>query len=297
MPLFDSYLVVDWSASSVPKLGRDSIWSARLARGSELELVNHRTRREFETWLRTVVAGSGRLLAGFDFSFGYPAGFAARIDVEGDDGVAPWEAVWTVLTELIDDRPDNVNNRFEVAARMNGRCGSGPGPFWGCPPRRVTPELSNRKVAEFPSDGIAEFRMVERLALATGRWISSPWQLLGAGSVGSQSLVGVPVLHRLRRDPPESVPIDIWPFTTGLAAPQLDVGSTHVVLAEVWPSMVRLDPERHLVRDAQQVIALVEHLAVVDAADGLVARFEPAVPIDPIVSIVAEEGWILGIGT
>ena len=42
--------------------------------------------------------------------------------------------MWDLLAQLVDDRDDNANNRFEVAAELNRRVGPGPGPFWGCPP-------------------------------------------------------------------------------------------------------------------------------------------------------------------
>jgi precorrin-8X/cobalt-precorrin-8 methylmutase len=32
MPLFDAYIIVDWSASSTPKTGADSVWLSGLER-------------------------------------------------------------------------------------------------------------------------------------------------------------------------------------------------------------------------------------------------------------------------
>ena len=38
MPLFDAYVMVDWSAAAVPRLGRDSIWLCHLSRGFPLRV-------------------------------------------------------------------------------------------------------------------------------------------------------------------------------------------------------------------------------------------------------------------
>ena len=32
MPLFDQYMIIDWSAANSPKRGKDSIWIARADR-------------------------------------------------------------------------------------------------------------------------------------------------------------------------------------------------------------------------------------------------------------------------
>ena len=82
--LFDRYIAVDWSANNSPKLGTDSIWAAAGAAGGDrVETVNLRTRRRAEDWLQGQLvdaAGRGeRVLVGFDFPLGYPAGFAAAL--------------------------------------------------------------------------------------------------------------------------------------------------------------------------------------------------------------------------
>ena len=45
-PLFNSYLMVDWSAYSTPKKGEDSIWVGLTEAGKLVELENPRTRAE-----------------------------------------------------------------------------------------------------------------------------------------------------------------------------------------------------------------------------------------------------------
>src|SRR5271154_6806361 len=96
--LFDRYIAVDWSANNKPKHREDSIWSC-LGRDAtaDLETKNHRTRRAAEAWLldqlTAAVRADERVLVGLDFPYGYPAGFAAALGVDGE----PWKGVWTYL--------------------------------------------------------------------------------------------------------------------------------------------------------------------------------------------------------
>ena len=142
--------------------------------------------------LDSLCRGPGRTLLGVDFSLGYPAGTAEALGLSG----TPWRAVWTLLSALVVDADDNANNRFEVAADLNRRIGGGPGPFWGCPPSRRSPTLTTTKTRPDP---LAEWRIVEAELRRGGHRPFSGWQLLGVGSVGSQSLVGIPRLAALER--------------------------------------------------------------------------------------------------
>src|ERR1051325_3015336 len=81
--MFDSFVIVDWSAASQPKMGRDSIWICAVDRdGAERLVENPRTRHSAKNLLGELLsdatARSERVLLGFDFPFGYPAGFAQR---------------------------------------------------------------------------------------------------------------------------------------------------------------------------------------------------------------------------
>jgi hypothetical protein len=202
--------------------------------------------------------------------------------------------MWDHLAGAVVDGPRNENNRFEVAAALNGRVSAGPGPFWGVPPRRATSSLDPRKPPGFPHGALAEHRATETRLRASGSRVASVWQLLGAGSVGSQTLTGIPVVAALCADPALAARSHVWPFTTGLtAAPTGDRGDA-IVHAEIWPGLVPFDASLHAVRDAAQVIGLARHLAALDEHGALAVRFAPAVPSDLVASIVDEEGWILG---
>ena len=102
MRLFDGYAAVDWSASSKPKRGKDSIWIAIQGVGGTKKPENPPTRQEAVEWierlLKRATAEGRRFLVGFDFPFGYPVGTARSLT--GRDG---WEAVWSRIAEVVKD--------------------------------------------------------------------------------------------------------------------------------------------------------------------------------------------------
>lgn len=276
-------MIVDWSANSAPKRGADSVWVADLDNATgTLRTANLATRSAAVELLTELATFPGRCLVGVDFSLGFPAGTADALGVRG----TPWRETWTFLAATIEDDDRNSNNRFEVAAAMNEQLSPGPGPFWGCHPAKASEWLTTTKV---PCDPLPEWRTIESELRARGKRPFSSWQLLGAGAVGSQSLLGIPAMSRLLRRVTEAGrTVDVWPFTTGFAVPSADV-----VLVEVWPSLVDL-PEVDIwetrVRDERQVVAVAEHLAQVD----LSAAFSPDLPTGARDVVVAEEGWVLG---
>jgi hypothetical protein len=285
--VFDRFVVVDWSARSTPARGPDSIWIA-IRDSTGTRSCNPSTRAEAAGVLADVVdrSASERVLIGVDFSLGYPAGTAAALGADRDPA---WRAMWRVLADLVVDESDNRNNRFEVAASLNRRMTGGAGPFWGCPPSARATSLSSRKPAV--GGPVPEWRWVEARLRGQGRRPFSAWQLLGAGAVGSQTLLGIPQLARLVDRLGDRAAV--WPFTTGLVAPENDPGA--VVIAEVWPSMLEVAVDRTRVRDQVQVETAVAWLAGCARSGTLAAMFSPRVDADRVHSVVAEEGWVLGV--
>lgn len=282
MALFDRIVIVDWSAQAEPKSGADSIWTFT---HGDVDAVNHRTRAAASIALIDLLRAPGPTLVGFDFPLGYPTGFSLDAQLEGP---APWAAAWEHLAASITDDDRNRNNRWAVAADLNSRLGELR--FWGVPPSQASSHLTVRKPA-----GLDEFRTVERRLKQQHQHPASTWQLLGAGSVGSQALTGIPVVHRLRHHPDLRDRARVWPFETGLT---VDPGVHHpqaVVIAEVWPSAIPFSHIDHAVKDAQQVIALARHYAELDENGHLAAMFRP--DLDPATAavVVDEEGWILGV--
>jgi precorrin-8X/cobalt-precorrin-8 methylmutase len=276
LPVFDSYMVVDWSANGTPKTGRDSLWIARLVPGGRVMLDNPPTRAAamtlIQTHLEEQVRQGRRVLAGFDFAFGYPEGLSHALAPDAD-----WRHVWAFMHENLMDGPDNTNNRFDMAAALNRRF-DGQGPFWGNGLSRDIPDLPRRKPQGWGDNLPLNRRLADQLA--TGA--QEVWKLSGVGSVGGQSLTGIAALEGLRR----RVPLAVWPFEP--------VDCTHLpVLAEVFPSLVPLDPSLHVVRDAAQVSRLAACLAQWDA-DGRLDRMLQSRESFPD-SVRHHESMILGL--
>lgn len=120
------------------------------------------------------------------------------------------------------------------------------------------------------------------------------WQLAYVGSVGSQTLVGIPVVWALRTHRAIAHRCVIWPFETGLVTDPTNGRAAAIVHAEIWPSSIDVDLDRHRVKDAAQVIRLSEHLAGLNRRGHLAVAFAPT--LDPSIarSVLDEEGWILG---
>lgn len=293
MPLFDAYVMVDWSAAATPRRGADSIWLGRLERGAGERLDNPPTRHAamelLADWLSDLVARGRRVLVGCDFAFGYPQGFAARLTPHRPD----WQGVWTALAARIEDGPDNANDRFAAAAAINAEISGADFPFWGCPPDSRHSPLSPRRPQGFDQDGgLAELRLCERRA----RGPQPVWKLWSKGNVGSQTLLGIPRLHALRRHPWIAAQTRVWPFETGLRPPAPD-GEWQVVLAEVYPSLVNVAVPEGTVKDARQVSALARWFAQLDQGERLAELFagDPALTPEERTTVEREEGWILGV--
>lgn len=292
--LFDRYVIVDWSASSSPKSGKDSIWIAVLDAGGSVTTSNPPTRGRAEAFLRSMlirsVANGERVLVGFDFPYGYPDGFAEALDLRGP----PWRATWQLLAERIRDSPEsNGNNRFKVAAELNARVGTDL--FWGRPTAKPLADLSHKRdrvVYRGPGDdasGVLEWRAAESVLHGGGQHPQPVWKLFGNGSVGSQSLTGIPVVARLRDDPALAAVSTVWPFE--VSVPAVPAGLPAIIHAEVWPSMIDIPIVAGRVKDEVQVMTLAADFRNRDRAGTLAKAFE-AVPSKARV----EEGWILGLG-
>jgi len=291
---FDRYIAVDWSAQSRPKKGRDSIWIAFLGASEATgHAENPPTRRKAEARLSQELADSvdrhERVLIGFDFPYGYPQGLSAGLGLDG----APWKAVWDYLASHIRDSDENANNRFEVAASINQMLGPR-AVFWGCPATRADGHLSSKNVVSYrggkEANGLAEWRLVEAELRRQHHWPQSVWKLLGAGAVGSQTLLGIPVVHRLRTDPALEPISRVWPFEVGMPDPAKR--SPAIVHAEIWPSLIDWAAQGGSCRDERQVRGVVVAWRDLDSRGALTRWFDTPKG-DPAVR--TEEGWILGV--
>ncbi|MGR3492313.1 MAG: molybdopterin guanine dinucleotide synthesis [Shimia sp.] len=282
MKPFDRVIAVDWSARSTPSPKaptKDAIFICDTGAGGHP--TYHRTRHAamnvVAAALDDALTRNERTVIGFDFGFGYPAGFAKALTGRAD----PF-AVWDWLAERIEDGPDNANNRFEVAAEINRRF-PGIGPFWGCPQHLNLSDLPAKGSLRY-GHGMRERRAVEDVV----RSAQPMWKLYTTGSVGSQSLLGLPHLACLRRRFQRLV--RVWPFEEdALYAP--------VTLTEIYPSSVPIQSAAAMtakypghpydILDARQVRAVCE------AAHDFLQKIGPAG--EGISPTAREEGWIAGV--
>ncbi|HEY8617353.1 cobalamin biosynthesis protein CbiG [Phenylobacterium sp.] len=296
--LFSAYVIVDWSAASKPTTGADSVWIGVLKRDVRFRLAfeshNPPTRAEAEKRLNAILDDfkkrSERALVGFDFPLGFPRGFAAALNLPGDQ---PWRAAWDQIDKMAKDKADNTNNRFSVGSEINRRLTGGPFPFWGCPPKDALTTLQPKRTRNHGPGDLPEFRHADLAA----KGAASIWKLYYNGSVGGQAILGIPAARRLKLARGEAA--KAWPFETGFKAlTEADLEGVDVVLAEVYPSLLKVTPGPGEVKDLAQVRAVAEHFARLDEQNKLGALFAPPAGTAPDVVLDAEreEGWILGAG-
>ncbi len=271
---FDTVVVVDWSARSVPspaKPGKDAIYLG-ICRDGCVATLYRRTRAQAMQSLAELLDGElragRRVLAAFDFPFGYPAGFGRA--VTGDDGPL---GLWAQLADAVEDDDSNRNNRFEVAARLNGLFAV-EGPFWGHPAGRTFTGLPFRK-PRYDGFAFAERRRIETLVPRA----KSCFQLMGAGSVGSQALVGIARLQALRAR-----------FGAQVSVAPFEPPDAPVVLAECYPGLF-----------AETIAARMREGEIPDRAQVRVLAWALArLPPSRLDALLREgdpvEGWILGHG-
>ncbi len=266
---FDSVIMVDWSGGNdrgaAPK--KDAIWACVARNGAAEEPVYLRNRQVAEAWIIDAIeaerAAGRRVLLCFDLCFAFPKGFAAYL-IGAEDTLALWD--W--FEARVKDAPKG-NNRFELAAEIN-RQFPGIGPFWFTPNGREIADLPSKGRAR-SGHGLPEKRATDRAA----KGAFSPWQLGGAGAVGGQVIMGMPVLSRLRQH--FGSDLKVWPF---------EPSDAPIVLAETYFSMLPDPLDGHAIKDAAQVALYAARFSGLDDAawDQMLDH-----PPDP-------EGWVLGLG-
>ncbi len=252
-----------------------------------------RTRADALEYLAALISADlkdgRRVLAGFDFPFGYPAGVAQHLT-----GEASARALWRWMAKQIEDNPDNSNNRFEIAAAIN-RSFPGIGPFWGRPRQWDFPDIPIRETSRTCRHLHPAERRIADSHVTSAKTL---WQLAYTGAVGSQVLLGLPALVRLLEDPLIRGQGSVWPFDTGLSAPQ----DCAMVLAEIYPALVMRavgkETSKDDIPDRVQVLTCAATFSELDRRGELEPLFHARTGLNSGEShqIVEEEGWILGLG-
>jgi hypothetical protein len=162
-------IAVDWSGSE--KDQRNRIWLAEAGGGQLRRLECGRTRDEIAAHLKAEAALPHPLFVGLDFAFSFPAWYLSERGLES--AVDLWHL-----------------------ARVEGETwiqASAP-PFWGRPGKKAT----ERRLYRQTEIRIREHRKGEP---------KSAFQVAGAGTVGAGSILGMPLLLKLRE-----AGFSVWPF-------------------------------------------------------------------------------------
>lgn len=287
--LFSDYIMVDWSASGSPATGCHSVWIAhrRCESAGGILTYNPGTRREamaiVADKLQSILRESEcrKVLLGFDFPFGFPAGTAKAMGLETPRAPV-WEALWARVSDEIRDDWRNGNNRFEVATSWQRKYAL---PFhgWGSGLGKSTLPKS------FPQGAVlGELRKTEECARATHGQAGSAWRISGIGSVGGQMLVGIPHLFALRKK--FAGKICLWPFETGFSANF----QRRIVVAEIYPRTLGKSDEGK-VNDEREVRGACDFFWERDKAGKLPELFDPKMDSDRKRIAIREEGWMLGL--
>jgi hypothetical protein len=142
-------------------------------------------------------------------------------------------------------------------------------------------------------NSLREFRIAEEVLLGHNRGIQSVWKLFTQGSVGSQTLTGIPILQSLRKHRQLQERIRVWPFETKFFLPE---HRDAVVFAEVWPTILRTNRNLHPIKDGAQLLTYITHVSELDKKGLLEKYFNAPAGITKaeLETAVREEGWILG---
>jgi hypothetical protein len=177
-------VAVDWSGAV--RQEERHLWMAEVdAAADRVDRLEPSTRSAAVDRIVGLAGNDPALVVGLDFGFSLPAWW-----LDGCGIVGP-EELWS------------------DAERLESWLRDCPPPFWGRPGR-------SRPVLD---DEAAHWRLVERSMTPRPR---SVFQIGGAGSVGTASLRGMPLLRRLR-----AAGFSIWPFDPWVLP----------VVAEVWPRL------------------------------------------------------------
>ena len=289
MTLFHGYIMVDWSAANVSAPENESsnaIWTACWINGKSYPPRYHRTRTDFFDYLTLIMKATKekgqRLLIGFDFPFGYP------FDSYNGLGCSDWKDLWKLINTNIKDDIDNrknKNNRFEVADGLNTLFESD-GPFWGYPETHTYKHLHNQAPQDYGKTLPTEFRHVEKLLEKQPRINpKSVWKLFCGVTVGSQTLMGIPTLQKLKEH--KEIDCVVWPFEN------IDDKDKHVI-AEIYPSIWHAE-NRYPIRDANQVYTVAKNIAYLDETNTLKNLLQAPHIHSKKDDIIKKEGWILGV--
>lgn len=176
-------IAIDWSGAK--RGDRRKIWAAEFCNGLAVpELVRGKDRAEISHYLVDAVRMTPELIVGLDFAFSFPSWFVAT-------RCSSVQQLWA--------KADEEGETWLAECRP---------PFWG-----------RTNVPRCDLGGKSHYRRTEREQSIGGIQAKSAFQINGAGAVGTGSIRGMAMLHRLKAH------FSIWPFDT-----------------PAWPRMIEIWP-------------------------------------------------------
>ncbi len=212
-------VAVDWSGDRSAAGQRRKIWAGVWTAdprgrvlGGRVALESDKTHEEWLAWLSARVAETPRMVVGVDFCFSYPEWFVK------EKGARTAPEFWNIVAQQAEHWL-----RLECEdARFWGRKGT-------LRDGRIPPEFhGERRERMFRLADLAckvQGKILDPSQAAKVRGIApkSPFQIGGAGAVGTGTLRGIPVLPRLVK-----AGFSVWPF----AATRLPM------LVEIYPRLL-----------------------------------------------------------
>jgi len=189
-------VAVDWSGERSDAGQRKKIWVGVWTAGDRVRLESGRTREEVCDWLIAMAGETPRMVVGVDFCFSYPAWFVEEC------GAGTAAEFWAVVKE----HGEGWLGRECADARFWGRRGSLRD---GKKPVEFCGERGHRMLRRADEACKVRAKILDPTEAAKVKGIApkSPFQIGGAGAVGTGTLRGIPELFRLR-----AAGFRVWPF-------------------------------------------------------------------------------------
>ncbi len=212
-------IAIDWSGKA--QYASRTIWLCSVRDGEVERLENGRDRDAVADFLLDARARDPRMIVGLDFAFSLPN--------------------WFVAERGLTTAPDLWSLAATDGEEWLSRCAP---PFWGRPGRRRPELAAHLRRADDEVPDIAGIRP------------KSPFQVGGAGAVGTGSIRGMPILERLREGgfavwpfdaPAESTIVEIYPRLLTDAVRKSSADARAAYLRDRFPSLDqqhRRDAER-----------------------------------------------------
>jgi hypothetical protein len=213
--MVERLVAVDWSGDKGPGQ-RKKIWAGVWTRGrarNRVTLESGRNREELVEWLVEMARETPRMVVGVDFAFSYPAWFLREL------GCKTVFDFWALVVATEGERwlhTDCDDGRF-WGRKGAFRTGKMPPDFAG--------DLRHRMFRRADEECKVKGKILDPLEAAKVKGIApkSPFQIGGAGAVGTGTLRGIPILPKLRE-----AGFAVWPFE----APRLPM------VVEIYPRLL-----------------------------------------------------------